>query len=357
MVRSALLAAEFDAAGFGFVRAVRLVRITRVFKIGKYSVGIQMFLGAMTRSIMSLSILLLLLCLGVILVASIMNLAEGGLSDPSSPSYDEALLNAIGFDASAHQVCFGTIPRCFWWALVTMTTVGYGDCYPLSIAGKAFTSLTMIAGTIILALPITVVGSNFQAIVEMYEADTAQQLEAKALDMDGDGQIDEMELREYLLEKRKEGVLRKGLEHKPVDLLRKYDEENKGWLTVDEYKKLSKDVIDPDAKRPDQNIRILLTRTETMESKINAIQSDVEARLDRIEVLLAMALNGRVKADGAGQDDQQENGNGEGDKSLLTPRLDQADTGSGVISPEPELTEPRARSHGLPPIKSPFLKA
>ena len=119
------LAASAGSSGFGFIRAIRLVRVARIFKISKYSVGIQMFMGAMSRSVMSLSILLVLLGLGVILVASVMSLAEGGLSDPTSESYDEALLSAIGFDASAHQVCFGTIPRCFWWALVTMTTVGY----------------------------------------------------------------------------------------------------------------------------------------------------------------------------------------------------------------------------------------
>ena len=127
-----LVAASASSSGFGFVRAIRLVRVTRIFKIGKYSVGIQMFLGAMSRSVMSLSILLVLLALGVILVASVMSLAEGGISDPSSESYDEALLGAIGFDASAHQICFGTIPRCFWWALVTMTTVGYVRVAPIA---------------------------------------------------------------------------------------------------------------------------------------------------------------------------------------------------------------------------------
>ncbi len=43
-------------------------------------------------------------------------------------------------------------------------TVGYGDCYPLTLVGKILAMLTMICGVLILALPITVVGSNFQAV-------------------------------------------------------------------------------------------------------------------------------------------------------------------------------------------------
>ena len=64
-------------------------------------------------------------------------------------------------------VCFGTIPSCFWWALTTMTTVGYGDCYPITLMGKIVAVVAMISGVIVLALPITVLGSNFAKMVEM----------------------------------------------------------------------------------------------------------------------------------------------------------------------------------------------
>ena len=77
--------------------------------------------------------------------------------------------------------------------MVTMTTVGYGDCYPLSDGGKVFAVIAMLSGVLILALPITVIGSNFAKMVEMFEEDAA----AYAMtDEDGDGMVDEMELRE-----------------------------------------------------------------------------------------------------------------------------------------------------------------
>ena len=52
-----------------------------------------------------------------------------------------------------------------------MTTVGYGDCYPVTVLGKTIAIITMLSGVLILALPITVVGANFQKMVEIYQDD------------------------------------------------------------------------------------------------------------------------------------------------------------------------------------------
>ncbi len=48
---------------------------------------------------------------------------------------------------------FGSIFHCLWWAVVTLTSVGYGDVYPLTLAGKIFTSFIAIIGVAILAIP------------------------------------------------------------------------------------------------------------------------------------------------------------------------------------------------------------
>lgn len=68
--------------------------------------------------------------------------------------------------------CFGTVPSTMWWAITTMTTVGYGDCYPITLPGKVFSVITMLTGLIVLALPITVIGNNFVLVNEMFEDDT-----------------------------------------------------------------------------------------------------------------------------------------------------------------------------------------
>ena len=65
--------------------------------------------------------------------------------------------------AEYEQSPFDSIARALWWTWVTMTTVGYGDVNPRSVLGKTFAGLVMCFGVLVLALPVTVIGSNFSA--------------------------------------------------------------------------------------------------------------------------------------------------------------------------------------------------
>lgn len=148
-----------EVGGVGFVRAIRLVRVFRIFKAGKYSLGLRMFVGALKKSGQPMMILVLVVSVATIIFSSIIWLVEG----PGKMVGDDELL-LLGRDPFQYY-CFGTIPSAFWWALTTMTTVGYGDCFPITVIGKMLSVSAMFGGIIVLALPITVLGSNFQKMV------------------------------------------------------------------------------------------------------------------------------------------------------------------------------------------------
>jgi hypothetical protein len=151
----------------------------------------------------------------------------------------------------------------------------------------------MLSGVLILALPITVVGANFQAVVDMHEADLAARREAATVDESGDGIIDLLELRTFLNGKRKLNVLRRDIPTDPEALLAQFDVERKGHLYLDEFKKLEEHVIEPLSVDPQASTRTLLQAVKTNELRFAEVQEAVrqmeirfEAGMARIESLI-----------------------------------------------------------------------
>jgi len=245
-------------ASFSFVRSIRLVRVFRVFKFGRYSVGIKIFTGAIKMSFLPLSILLFMMLITMILFSSLMILAEDDERQP-------------------HPVVFKSIPNCFWWCLVTMTTVGYGDAVPYTPAGKIVATFTMISGLLILALPITVVGSNFSKMMEIYEEDMHLY---SAADTDKSGNVDEDELRVFLHTKRKEGALPPEFHKTAAEVISEYDEEGKVYLTERQFMALTNAILlrANAIKEP--------TTGEIM-TMIKSTKESLEGRLTHIEQMVA----------------------------------------------------------------------
>lgn len=64
---------------------------------------------------------------------------------------------------------FTSIPATFWWCVVTMATVGYGDLVPVTVAGKMVGTGAIVCGVMVLALPITIMVNNFMQVVKLRE--------------------------------------------------------------------------------------------------------------------------------------------------------------------------------------------
>jgi hypothetical protein len=141
------------------LRFLRALRLLRVFKIGRHSSQLSLIGGAMIQSLGSLFMLALCLVFALVIFSTLIFIVERGVWDEGQGCYIRTGQRAGSLDG----VCspFESIPVAAWWAITTMTTVGYGDTYPITNAGRAIGGLTMIIGILCVALPTTILGVQF----------------------------------------------------------------------------------------------------------------------------------------------------------------------------------------------------
>jgi voltage-gated potassium channel len=129
-------------AGFGIpLIALRVLRLFRLIKIARFVPAFDIFGAAVKRAGTQLLTALAMALVLVYVSAVALYFIEG-----------------VGGEK---QESFASIPRAIWWAIATLTTVGYGDVYPVTPLGRMFASVIAIAGIGVVALPAGVFASAF----------------------------------------------------------------------------------------------------------------------------------------------------------------------------------------------------
>jgi voltage-gated potassium channel len=124
-------------------RVLRMVRLLRLLKIARYSPALSTLGRVIVDERRALFGTLLLLVCATMFAAAAMHAAEGAIQPER----------------------FGTIPGSMWWAITTLTTVGYGDEVPITFLGRLVAGCTMVLGLGILALPVGIVATGFMTTI------------------------------------------------------------------------------------------------------------------------------------------------------------------------------------------------
>ena len=134
-----------------FIRALRIFRIFRVAKLGRYSSTFQLFGGVFRSKKEELFVTVMVMLLLIVMSASFMYFAEN----------------------EAQPDKFPDIPSTVWWAVMTLTTVGYGDVFPVTSIGKVLAMVIAILGVGMFALPTGILGAGFVEEIQKQKAGKA----------------------------------------------------------------------------------------------------------------------------------------------------------------------------------------
>jgi len=172
--------AEDDKDVSGFLRALRCTRLLRVLKLGKVTSAYlggedrtrvwQLFGEVLKRARYALQLFALLVVLAMLIFGSLIWFAERGtlIQQGEEACPDDAPCANVavwlrqanaGYESSPSP--FTSIPVSFWWVLVTITKVGYGDHFPVTRFGYVIGTATILYGSVVCALPVGIIATAF----------------------------------------------------------------------------------------------------------------------------------------------------------------------------------------------------
>ena len=146
---------------------LRMLRLCRIFRLIRHVPGLWILLYTLKASFNELMLMFVFLLIGMVVFATLMHFAEGKNGFPN-------------------------IPVGFWWSVVTMTTVGYGDMFPQTAAGYVIGSCCAVAGLLMIAFTVPIIVSNFVLYYTHVQYGLARRDRAlERMEEEGQGHADE----------------------------------------------------------------------------------------------------------------------------------------------------------------------
>ncbi|XP_063716106.1 potassium voltage-gated channel protein Shal-like isoform X2 [Symsagittifera roscoffensis] len=153
-----LFLSEEDNDLSGAFVTLRVFRVFRIFKFSRHSQGLRILGYTLKSCARELGFLLFSLTMAIIIFATVMFYAEKSVANTT----------------------FYSIPDAFWYTIVTMTTLGYGDMVPKTPMGKIFGGVCSLCGVLVIALPVPVIVSNFSRIYQQNQRADKRKAQKKA---------------------------------------------------------------------------------------------------------------------------------------------------------------------------------
>ncbi|KAF1375316.1 hypothetical protein PFLUV_G00218520 [Perca fluviatilis] len=125
------------------LRVLRIMRIFWLIKLARHFLGLQTLGLTLRRCHRQMVTLLVFIGVAMAIFSALAQLLEHGL-DPEAGNHD-----------------YASIPAACWWVIISMTTVGYGDMFPVTVAGRMLGGVCVVSGIVLLALPITFIYHSF----------------------------------------------------------------------------------------------------------------------------------------------------------------------------------------------------
>ncbi|HHL34395.1 MAG TPA: ion transporter [Desulfobulbaceae bacterium] len=169
------------ASGYDQTSVLILLQLMRLFKLTRYSPAFGLLADVLKDEAESLLVAITLMFI-IFIFASV---------------------GIYTFEHEVQPEAFGSIPHAMWWAIVTLTTVGYGDVTPVTVYGKIFATLITIVGVGLVSLPAGIIASGFTEQLRLRRERFQSEVEQL---IDEDGELTEQDLADLNTDRKELGL-------------------------------------------------------------------------------------------------------------------------------------------------------